>query len=88
MMLDDWRLVPAPNPIPAGNVVGIDAVAKTADGRYVSGVRVAWTFTSGMIIGSDGPSSELVMLVGAGPTLITGTSTVGELAATYELIAQ
>ena len=88
MMLDAGRLVPAPHPVPAGNAIGIDAVARTADGHYVSGVRVSWATTGGTIIGSDGPSSELVMIVGAGPTLVTGTATVGGLTATYELVAQ
>ncbi|MEJ7596703.1 MAG: hypothetical protein WKG01_02235 [Kofleriaceae bacterium] len=90
MVLDNWTLVPAPSPVATGTFVGIAVIAKTADGRYVSGVQATWNVTPAVSI-VDGSlsqeSGELVIAIGnPGPVAVTARA--GTLTATREIIAQ
>ena len=86
MTLENDALVPATYPVRVGNYVGFDAIAKTADGRYISGVPAVWQTTVGDG-GPYGPLLELVFTVLApGPIVITAT--VGTLTATHQVVAE
>ena len=83
---ENGALVRAINPVPVGNYVGIDAIARTADGRYISGVPALWQTTVGDA-SQRGPSTELVIeLREPGPIGITAT--VGALTATHQVVAE
>jgi hypothetical protein len=79
-------LVVAPDPVNVGELVGVDIVGRTADGRFVAGVLADWTTTADVLVGT-GPSSELVFSAKTAGS-INVTATVGTRTLSRTLHAQ
>jgi hypothetical protein len=84
IVLRDGELVAAPSPVSAGEPVGIDVVARAADGRFVAGVTAEWTVDATrwsnpgaiteLVFSKDNPGTATIGAAVAGQTLTTQIS--------------
>jgi hypothetical protein len=85
MVLRAEELVAAPDPVTTGELVGVDLVGHTSDGRFVGGLVAAWTLSAqadSFIISDD----ELVFTIDAAGTAQI-TATAGALVRTQAITA-
>jgi hypothetical protein len=85
MVLREGELVAAPDPVTTGELVGVDLVGHTSDGRFVGGLVAMWTLSApadSFIISDD----ELVFTVDAAGTAQI-TATAGSLVRTQAITA-
>ena len=82
--LSGWTLVPEPTTAWSRVYLVTAVTAKTADGRYLSGVDAAWEITPNLAPSAlaQGTTEIMVQVSGPGPAAITAT--IGDLMVTRE----